>query len=446
MLPPLWPIEAKGLIGLSGNYRPDVDQTGDQVADPPSGSARERADARSAARQRAQHRRGTRWLPAFASLAAVAALSVSGTAAAFAGSGPAAAARTGQLMLSAGQVGARSAVPWRSVGSGWALANYTQGTQKAAKPTTLYLIDPAGGKYRLYQWPASTTPWYLVGWSGDKTRALFEQPTNAVPTMQQLVLATGRVTTFRLPAAVQAVIGYTDPDGKNILAVDDGIVRFSLTGAFQARLIKGTRYGTALSVPTGTSYVVNGRNGVELVSNRGGIIRTLPVPGIHGSTAGCSPVRWWTASTALVSCSTSKGSQLWLVPVSGAAPKALTALRNGSTPPDLMDFDAWRFGNGLYTQSAYACGALFIGKQAANGKVTMINVPGSPDNNVVAATSGSRMLVKEINGCTPSVRLAWFNPATRAAQTVLRATTSEFGVLSVIAYNRDGNQPGYPLP
>lgn len=349
-----------------------------------------------------------------------------------------------QVLLSAGQVGARSAVPWRSVGSGWALANYTQGTPKAAKPTTLYLIDPAGGKYRLYQWPASKSPWYLVGWSGDKTRALFYQPATGVNTMHQLVLATGRVSTFHLPAAVQSVIGYTDPDGENILAVDDGIVRFSLTGAFRARLIKGAEYGSALSLPAGTSYVVNGGTGVELVSNRGGVIRRLPVPGIHGTAAGCSPVRWWNTSTAMVSCAKTKGSQLWLVPVNGAAPKPLTALRNGSTPPDLMDFDAWRIGRSLYTQSAYACGALFIGKQAANGKVTMVNVPGSPDNNVVAATSGSRMLVKEIAGCTPSIRLAWFNPATRAVQTVLRAPTPEFGVLSVIAYNRAGNQPGYP--
>jgi hypothetical protein len=381
-----------------------------------------------------------------ATLAAVAALSVCAPAAAFASGGHAAAAGQDREMLSAGQVGTRSAVPWRSVGSGWALANYTQGTPTAAKPTTLYLIDPAGGKYQLYRWAASRTPWYLVGWSGDKTRALFEQPTNGQPTMHQLVLATGHLTTFRLPATVQGVIGYTNPDGNNILAVDDGIVRFSLTGAFQARLIKGAEYGTALSVPTGISYLVNGPTGVELVSNRGGVIRRLPVAGIHGSAAGCSPVRWWTGSTALVSCSAAKGSRLWLVPVSGATPKPLTALRNGATPPDLMDFDAWRFGKALYTNSAYACGALFIGKQAANGKVTMINVPGSPDNNVVAATSDSRMLVKEITGCTPSTSLVWFNPATRAAQMILRAATPEFGVLSVIAYNREGNQPGYPLP
>lgn len=355
-------------------------------------------------------------------------------------------ARPAATMLQAGRVGTRAEVPWKSVGSGWALAEFTTTTATTDRPTTLYLVDPAGGIYRLYQWPAVPPGqrWQLVAWSGDKARALFEVPSSSGgPTMHQLVLATGKATTLRLPAATSSIIGYTDPLGASILAGDDGIVRFSLTGKLQDRLIKGANYVSALSAPNGLSYVVNGAAGVELVSNGGGIIRRLPVPGTDTkSGAGCSPVRWWNSSTALVMCvPAAAGPRLWLVPVSGAAPKALTALRNG-TGPDLGDVDAWRVSGALYVQALGACGVQFIGKQAADGKVETVTVPGSPGNNIVDATSGSRMLVNDVEPCNTGSSLVWFNPATRAVQKVLHAASHELGVLSVVAYDRQGNQPG----
>jgi hypothetical protein len=95
----------------------------------------------------------------------------------------------------------------------------------------------------------------------------------------------------------------------------------------------------------------------------------------------------------------------------------------------------------LYLQAAGPCGNQFIGKQAASGKVTELTVPHSPGTNVVTATSGSTMLVDEINGCTPSSALAWFNPATKSVTKVLPAPKSGYGVLGVVAYNRNGRQP-----
>ena len=50
-----------------------------------------------------------------------------------------------------GQVGPgpaapRSAIPWKLVGPGWALALYNDGTTSPLAPTTsLYLVDPRGG-------------------------------------------------------------------------------------------------------------------------------------------------------------------------------------------------------------------------------------------------------------------------------------------------------------
>ena len=352
-----------------------------------------------------------------------------------------------QPMLAAGRVGTRSQVPWRLVGPGWTLAEFTTGSNRAAGPVTLYMIDPAGGRYGMFRWAASQAPWQLIAWSGDKRRALIEQPGGKRPIMHQLVLATGQVTTFRLPSAAAAALSYTEPDGDNILVANHGIARYSLAGTIQARLISGSEYNSVLSSASGLTEVVNGNTGVELVSNAGGLIRRLPVPGASAKLGGCLPVRWWSSAVALVSCTANTvifAPRLWLVPVSGAAPTAptaLTRLRNGRGP-DYGDLDAWRLPSGLYLEALGACGTRFIGKQAANGTVHVINVRGSSGNNVVVATSGNRMLVREFSECFPSSSLVWFNPATGSVRDALIAPTGGDGVLSVVAYNRNGQQPG----
>ena len=123
-------------------------------------------------------------------------------------------------LLSAGQVGARSAVPWRQVGPGWVLAEYWNGrfreVEKAvAAPASLYLIDPAGGRYRLYRTASTTSPPVLVDWSGDKTRALLRTATAGG--VEQVTLATGAVGRQLKLAGQASVIGYTRPDGLNLL-------------------------------------------------------------------------------------------------------------------------------------------------------------------------------------------------------------------------------------
>ena len=183
---------------------------------------------------------------------------------------------------------------------------------------------------------------------------------------------------------------------------------------------------------------------MELVSDAGGLIRRLPVPGAAARFGGCLPVRWWALGVVMVSCvpsTASAGPRLWLVPVSGAAPAALTPPRTGGGP-DYGDLDAWQLSSGLYVQALGACGTRFIGKQGTNGAVKQIAVPGSSGNNVVVATSGNRMLVREFTECFPSSSLVWFNPATASVSKVLLAPAGRAGVVAVIAYNRNGQQPG----
>jgi TolB protein len=135
---------------------------------------------------------------------------------------------------------------------------------------------------------------------------------------------------------------------------------------------------------------------------------TLPVPG----NPTCQPVRRWNVSTILARCLTPDRAfpRLWLVPVSGAGPTALTAQRNGKGP-DLGDIGAWQLPSGLYLQAAGGCGVIFIAKQASNGSAVAVNVPQTTGNdNQIVTALGSRLLVRTQTSCEESTTLVWFTP------------------------------------
>lgn len=346
------------------------------------------------------------------------------------------------VMLAAGAVGPRSSVPWRLVGPGWVLGQYSASTLSTKRPTTLYLVDPRGGRYTLYTWPASKLTPSLGAWSGDKARALLFYPSLR---MSQIVLATGHVENIPFPSS-RGPIGYTMPDGLNLLAVDipnsgtDRVLRYNLAGQLQKVLVSGHDIFSAVDNPDGVTLAVTGDRGLELVSNLGGVIRKLPV---SGSSAGiCVPVRWWSSGTILANCPSGLSQRrLWLVPASGAAPTALTPPR-GNHGIDLGDQAAWRLRSGLYLQAAGACGTIFIARQASNGSVTQINVPGTLNaDNYVLAADGARLLVHARTyalhaPCGPAQSLLWFNPATRAEQWLFRTPAGAEGVLAAFAYRR----------
>jgi len=380
-----------------------------------------------------------RWRRRAVSIAALsavtlAAAAVTGTAAS--GFVAHAAATSGPTVLAAGQTGSRAQVPWASVGPGWELAEYSAGTPARHLPTMLYLVNPAGGRYLVYTWPARASAPGLVAWSGDKTRALLISGSSGQT--EQLTLATGKLTTFTL-AGHALPIGYTRPSGLNILGLQlsgssSRFARYSLTGQRVKALVTAPQGGWAMYSSNGTELAVTSNRGLQLVSNRGGVIRQLPVPGTV--TGMCFPERWWNSSTVLASCLAQGTAEdrVWLVPVSGARPAALTPQR-GPGSQDLGDIDAWQLPSGLYTQGLGACGTVRIYKQAANGSVTPVMVPHTTGNNVrVVTVAGPRMLLNARTGCPGSRSLLWFNPATHAEQWLLRATGEQFGVEDVVAY------------
>jgi hypothetical protein len=324
------------------------------------------------------------------------------------------------------------AVPWPSVGPGWVLDTYSTGTYAKPAPVTLYLASPAGAKYPLLTWPTSATAPALVAWAGDKTQALLAfYQANAQPARyDELNLMTGTMTRVAFPEPGTQPLGYTLPDGQQILGVtpdgsDNTIARYTQAGALVQTLASGNDdpYSAVYS-PDGTALAVPAAGGLQLISNAGGVLRHLPMPGAPAKTT-CDPVRWWNATTILAGC---QGLGLWLVPSGGAAPTRLTPPRVASF--DDGDIDAWQLPSGLYLQSLGACGALELNKQASDGSVSAVNVPGLIHTPVVVTAAGARLLV-EAHDCHGGDQLVWYDPGTGAEQWIFRAG----GGQTAIPYN-----------
>jgi TolB protein len=338
---------------------------------------------------------------------------------------------------------APAGVPWNRVGAGWVLTQYTSAAAMGRTgPAELYLISPSGTRYQLARWPDWRFAPQLIAWSPDGQRALF-QVFSGKGGAEVLTLATGQVSTFVMQGEANP-IGFTTPRGLNIVAGQPSgsgtsLARYSLSGRLLQRL-GNSADGQVLYAPSGTEFATGTSTGLKLVSNGGALIRNLPVRGTSANS--CNPVRWWSSGTILASCVPPNSAipQLWLVPVSGAHPAALTPPRKVSSG-DLGDLDAWQLPSGLYLQSAGPCAVLQIFKQSRNGSITLVTVPHTASDNRVLTSFGSRLLIQAPTSCTGSDSLLWFNPVTHAEQWLIRAPSNVIGVASAIPFysRQNGN-------
>jgi hypothetical protein len=170
------------------------------------------------------------------------------------------------------------------------------------------------------------------------------------------------------------------------------------------------------------------------ISNAGAITRRIAIPG----KGLCGPTRWWTATTALVSCfgaGTHNTDRLWLVPAArGGTPRPLTpALRPHGL--FLNYVDAWTIGRKLYLQADNAHDTLFIVRQFPDGARRTITVPGRAgvSDAIITAYHGRLLLQSKIGLSGPS-SLFWFNPATRSIRFIFRPSAGTRGVFTAIAY------------
>lgn len=331
-----------------------------------------------------------------------------------------------------------AAVPWAKAGPGWSVVQYTTGTRgSVSKPSqpgrdTLYLTSPQGKKYAFYSWkPVSLVP-TLLGWSGDRQRVLLESKVDyATPAhVEQVSLVTGKVISkFTLPSELTP-IGYTKPDGLNLLAISDEgkLVRYDLQGHRQLVLgsaPKGTF--SALYTPDGTAVITSASKGLEEVSNTGGIVKRLPAA---TSVVTCFPNRWWSAGTVLAGCYASKYSRLrlWLFNVGTGRSRLLTSASFPTTAAD----GAWQLGGRLYVQAEVSCPS--IDQVSPSNSVHSVRVPGIRSASMVDS-AGPRLLVTGSPRClSASNSLFWFNPSTHALTYVFHPRGASFGVVRVVPF------------
>jgi hypothetical protein len=354
------------------------------------------------------------------------------------------------------------AVPWSQVGPGWTLATWSPAPSlalgmspppgaptRATATTTLFLVDPAGGRYAITTFPPpgdGESP-SLVDWSGDGSHALFYAAQARGPsTVITVDLHTGTQTTFTVADGFGVTPRYTGPEGKAVLLTKSSgsaasLVRLDLAGNLQLRYptdrLGSTFNGAYLSTPDGTRLVLGTAAGLVMIDNDGTVGATLSIPG----KTYCTPMRWWDGklgTTVLAKCDgTGNGSRLWLVPIDGSTPTALTAPNSGQQGPDLGDVNAWRLPAGTYVQYQGGCGAIHLGKLDANGTVTPVSVPDVDVHHsifVVGVNGGDLDLQAMVAGCAPSESLIDYNPAAGTSTVLLGPPLNGGAVITAVPY------------
>jgi hypothetical protein len=407
-------------------------------------------------------------LVALAAMTLAACSSTTTTAAHGTSSGPTAPTPTTvQHAVAHGAEAPIDAVPWSEVGPGWMLAMWSPATPTrgggevpagepapATSTTTLYLVNPEGGRYALTTFPApgdGPSP-HLVDWSGDGGRALFSEVGDRDLTVIEVDLHTGTQTTFTVKDGYSTTPRYTRPKGKAVLLsksndIDSppSLKRVDLAGNDQLTYPVaqfGSKFGPDfLSTPDGTRLVIGTETGgLAVMGNDGKGIKTLPVPG----QGYCTPTRWWDkeATVTVADCHDPdfKDSRLWLVPTDGGTPTALTQPNSGQEGEIMGAKTAWLLPQGTYVQALGACGYRFLAKRDdVSGKLNKVSVPNVDDHesvDVLGVYHGHLELQASLS-CGDGEALLDYDPAAGTSTVLLGPTVNGGGVIDAMVY------PGY---
>jgi TolB protein len=358
-------------------------------------------------------------------------------------------------MAAHGVEAALGAVPWSQVGPGWMLAMWSPvpglSAGEQAPPgtptyqtatTTLYLVDPAGGRYAITTFPPpgdGSNP-RLVDWSGDGTRALFTATENDHTVLTQVDLRSGSKSTFTVDRTNAASTPhYTRPDGKAVLLETSAglshasLERVDLAGNHQLTYPVGPDFRGYLSTPDGTRLVLGTGSGLTLMGNDGAAGKALPIAGQKD----CAPMRWWDSDStiALARCSSSAGSQLWRVPIDGGTPTAVTAPNKGDHGPDYGDVSAWQLPTGTYVQAQGACGVIFLAKLNGDGTTSKVSVPQVHGATVVVVgVNGGHLDLQAAAGCGGGQSLIDYDPAAGSSTVLLGPPVNGGGVTSPVPF------------
>ncbi|MFZ1163588.1 hypothetical protein [Mycobacterium sp.] len=357
---------------------------------------------------------------------------------------------------------ATGTIPWTQVGPGWLLATWSPvpgqrpgGSPPPGQPTpetattTLYLVDPAGGRYPITTFPPpgeGPSP-TLADWSGDGAHALFyayaPAPSGAY-TVTTVDLRSGAQASFTIDNGANSfdvAARYSRPEGKAVLlAKSNGaepgwLKRVDLAGRPELTYPVGHDFqGSYLSRPDGIQLVLGTAAGLALMGNDGTAGKTLPITGEQD----CAPTRWWdkTSTVVVARCNGHGGARLWLVPVSGEAPTALTAPLTGQGPY-YGDLDAWQLPSDTFVQVAGACGSEYLGKlSAVGGTTTPVDVPDVDAHSSVRVigSNGGHLLLQGRAACGGGQALFDYNPAANTSTALLGPPLNAGGVIAALPY------------
>ena len=305
---------------------------------------------------------------------------------------------------------------------------------------TSHSWDPAGGRYPITTFPppGDRPGPKLVDWSGDGTRALFSTDEQGRQVLTEVDLRSGAKRTFTVEQT-GVTPHYTRPDGKAVLlykwkgSQPGSLERVDLTGNHQLTYPVGRDFQGYLPTPDGTRLVLGTASGLALMGNDGTPGRAVPVAGQKD----CAPLRWWNpgSTTAVTRCDNSAGSQLWLVPIDGGPPTALTAPNDGHQGPDYADLNAWRLPAGTFVQAAGACGVVFLAELNDDGTTSRVSVPEvKGDSVVVVGANGGDLDLEARAGCGSGQSLIGYNPAAGTSTVLLGSSVNGGGVVGVVPY------------
>ncbi|HVC14670.1 MAG TPA: hypothetical protein VND62_07400 [Acidimicrobiales bacterium] len=330
---------------------------------------------------------------------------------------------TAPAAVAANVVAGRSAVPWSEVGEGWLLATWSSTvrfvTGQGTGPATLFLVDPAGGRYDLGSAPSDR----LLDWSGSGTEALFLMPsTSGTVGPSQLAtedLRTGAEAVFSIPSSSTAYeVKFSKPEGTALLVPGSPARRYSVSGTLQVTYptvlpdggTASNAGGTVAETSRGNELVLQAAGGFDVVANTGSARGFLPPP--PGQRT-CALDGWWSGSDFLETCA----NQLLVQADSGGPPRVVASSTTGGEY-----IDAWTVG-GQVIAEAGACGTTWLVKVGKDGAPHRVTVPGAGSVAGVGA-AGSQLAVLVTPSCDePTTRqgdlLEWYAPETGALRTVL---------------------------
>ena len=348
-------------------------------------------------------------------------------------------------MLGLGQVGTRDQIPWSLVGDGWTVALWSATSPDRANhpdavlQQTLFLVDPQGGRYRITSF--SDTQMYVADVSGDHQRALVGVLSATTTRRSEVDLHTGHVTAVTIPSGVD--VEYTKPLGKALLAFSTTVLeRLNFDGSVQhvffpgAGMTGSTPY-RALYSADGATLVIGNAHGLTVVGNDGSNPHLVPEP--TATTLGCAPTRWWEPGVVLARCAALvKGQpgmdQLWLIPIDGGTPIALTA--HGDVHTAGGDGNAWQMHSGTFVAGEVGCGGGFIplmlNPDGTTREVTII-VPGASSGGPVLSGVTADWVFARINVSCQGVHaaaLVRFDPGTGTSIVLFGANVGGGAVIS----------------